>query len=323
MKKAEVANGTWVTMITPFTADNGIDVQGVQALVDWYLTHGVDGIFAVCQSSEMFYLSLRERVALAKLVLQQAKGRAPVVASGHVAESIQDQIYELAAMAELSPDVVVLVSNRLARPWEPDDVWKANAEKILNALPGVVFGIYECPYPYKRLMSPELLTWCAQTGRFAFLKDTCCDVGQIKKKLAAVQGSGLKIFNANSATLLESLKAGCSGFCGVMLNFHPALYEWMCLHWREYPQEAERLQHFATVASLIEPQMYPVNAKYHMALEGLPIGIHSRAYDDACFDALKKTATEHLYRMWKEFQMPAPLCNPLARQNAHQKMVGG
>lgn len=287
-------DGNWVTMITPFTEDNRLDQDGIKALVEWYIEKGVDGIFAVCQSSEMFYLSLRERLELAETVMHQANGRIQVVVSGHVSDSIDDQIEELRAMAGLGPDIVVLVSNRLAQTHESEEVWKKNAQRILDALPDTTFGIYECPYPYKRLLSPDLLRWCVQTERFAFLKDTCCNIVQIKEKLKAVEGSGLKIFNANAATLLESLKAGCSGFCGVMLNFHPELYVRINKIWRESPETASRLQDFAGLASIIESQLYPVNAKYHMILNGLPIGLKSRARSEGEFDELKRLATVQL-----------------------------
>lgn len=290
-----VVDGNWVTMITPFTEDNRLDQDGIKALVEWYIEKGVDGIFAVCQSSEMFYLSLRERLELAETVIHQANGRIQVVVSGHVSDSIDDQIEELRAMAGLGPDIVVLVSNRLAQAHESEEVWKKNAQRILDALPDTTFGIYECPYPYKRLLSPDLLRWCVQTERFAFLKDTCCNIVQIKEKLKAVEGSGLKIFNANAATLLESLKAGCSGFCGVMLNFHPELYVRLCKTWREAPEVALRLQDFAGLASLVETQLYPVNAKYHMRLNGLPIGLKTRVRSEGEFDELKRLAAEQLH----------------------------
>lgn len=292
-------------MITPFTDDNRIDYAGVSALVDWYAREGVDGIFAVCQSSEMFSLSLRERVELTRFIVREARGRLPVISSGHISDAYADQVEELGAIAAENPEAVVLVSNRLALRHEPDAVWRRNAERLLRDLPGVTFGVYECPSPYKRLMSLDLLDWCAGTGRFAFLKDTCCDIDLIGARVAAAAGTPLKIFNANSATLLDSLRAGCAGFSGVMLNFHPALYGWLCRNWQQQPQEAERLQGFATVASLIELQLYPTNAKYHMRLDGVPIGFATRARDVSLFDALKKREVEHLYGMWKSFPMPA------------------
>ena len=64
-----IKNGVWPVMITPFTADNKIDWDGVQKIIDWYDKEGVTGIFAVCQSSEMFHLSKQERFDLARFVI--------------------------------------------------------------------------------------------------------------------------------------------------------------------------------------------------------------------------------------------------------------
>ncbi len=297
----KICDGTWVTMITPFTGDHKIDYPGVANIIEWYIEKKIDGIFAVCQSSEMFYLSLKERVQLAKFVIDHVAGRVPVVVSGHVSESLEDQIEELSSMAALTPQAVVLVSNRLARRHESDEVWKKNAQAILDAVPHVKLGIYECPYPYKRLMSGNLLKWCAETGRFAFLKDTCCNIDQLQEKIALTRDTPLKIFNANSATLLESLKLGGAGFCGVMLNFHPELYGWLCKNWEKDPEKAQKLQDFAAVASLIELQNYPTNAKYHMFLSGVPIGLVTRSKDYAGFQDLQKSEVQALYRCWRNY----------------------
>ena len=70
------------TMITPFKKDLTIDYDALESLVEWYIDNGVDGLFAVCQSSAMFELSLKERVALARAVVQITDCRVPVVASG-------------------------------------------------------------------------------------------------------------------------------------------------------------------------------------------------------------------------------------------------
>jgi len=59
MKKIE---GIVPVMLTPFTGDNQIDYAGLARLIDWYLDKGVDALFAVCQSSEMQFLTLDERV---------------------------------------------------------------------------------------------------------------------------------------------------------------------------------------------------------------------------------------------------------------------
>ena len=58
----KIAKGIWPTMITPFTAENRIDEQALGEMMEWYVKQGCDGVFAVCQSSEMFSLSLRTRI---------------------------------------------------------------------------------------------------------------------------------------------------------------------------------------------------------------------------------------------------------------------
>lgn len=80
-------------------------------MVSWYISQGCDGLFAVCQSSEMFCLSLDERVRLASEVVRLSAGKLPVLASGHVSERIKDQAKELNAIADCGVDGLVLVTN--------------------------------------------------------------------------------------------------------------------------------------------------------------------------------------------------------------------
>jgi 4-hydroxy-tetrahydrodipicolinate synthase len=56
-------------MLTPFDERNEIDWRSLERLVDWYLASGVHGLFAICQSSEMFFLSDAESVKLARHIV--------------------------------------------------------------------------------------------------------------------------------------------------------------------------------------------------------------------------------------------------------------
>lgn len=298
-----IPKGVWPTMITPFTDTGKVDYGALEQLIEWYIDQGVHGLFAVCQSSEMFYLTLEERVSLARFVTRQAAGRVPVIASGHISELFAEQVEELQQIAETGVHAVVLVSNRLASLDESDEIWFERVVQLIDRVQNVPMGIYECPYPYKRLLSPQLLKQCADTGRFAFLKDTSCDLQQIAAKLEAVKGSSLQLFNANSATLLASLRMGASGFSGVMANFHPDIYVRLTENWNEEPVIADRLQSFVGAASLIELQMYPINAKYHLSKRGLPVSLHCRSKDASAFKENHKLEVEQLdavYRMLKE-----------------------
>ena len=292
-----IPNAVWPTMITPFTDSNSIDYATLERMIDWYIESGVAGLFAVCQSSEMWFLSLKERIELAAFVAKKAAGRVPVMASGHVADAMPEQIDELERMADAGIQALVLVSNRLAKRRESDDVFKSNLDRILEKLPSSMpLGFYECPHPYKRLLTPSLLQHCEQTERFYFLKDTSCEIENMRAKMAAVNGR-LKIFNANAATLYESLKIGISGYSGVMANFHPELYVWGIEHWRQGGELVEEAFDMIGFASLAERQLYPMNAKYHMQLKGIPIQLLTRANNSRLLSSSEKMEIEQLYRV--------------------------
>lgn len=297
-----IANGVWPVMITPFTEDNKIDYDAVLRIIEWYDKEGVTGIFAVCQSSEMFFLSKEERLSLAKFVIDNTPKHIGVVVSGHVAEKVEDQIAEAQAMVDMGAGAYVFISNQFARQDEGDDVAKKRIEYLVNHIEADAFGVYECPAPYKRLLTPKMLKWMADSGRFAFLKDTCCELSQIKAKCDAVKGTGLKIFNANGATLLESLKMGCAGYSGVMANFHTHLFAWLCANYEKEPEKAEKLMNFLGAASTIECQCYPVNAKYHMNLVGVPMSLVTRSKDPALFTSSRRLEIDQFYACEKMFE---------------------
>ena len=181
---------------------------------------------------------------------------------------------------------------------ESDEVWLENLKKLLALLPeDLALGFYECPYPYKRVISPELLEWCANTGRFYFIKDTSCDIHNMEAKLAKIKGSNLKLFNANSSTLLETLKLGGSGFSGVMANFHADLYVWLCENYEKEPEKARTVADFLTIASMIERQVYPVNAKFYQKSIGNFASIHTRTKPAELLNETARLEVDQLTRL--------------------------
>ena len=298
------------TMITPYKPDGSVDMETALKYVDWYYEAGLDGIFAVCQSSEIFFLSLEERVALNRAVYQRAKAleaagdrKFVVVSSGHVADDPKAQAAELNAIYASGTDALILITNRLDPNNEGDDVFLANAEALLAQLPKEAkLGFYECPYPYKRLVTPRILDWAISTGRFTYMKDTCCDADLIAQRCEQLRGSGFKLLNANCQTLLETMQRGGDGYCGIMCNFHPKLYAWLGHHFREEPEKAALVQSVIGTFGFTEAGLpYPLTAKYHMGLCGIPTALRARnrkdeeltAYGKSCMEQMK-AATDAL-----------------------------
>ena len=101
---------------------------------------------------------------LAKFIINNAPKHMGVIASGHCAEKVEDQIREAQTVIDAGVDAYVFISNQFAKENESEDVAKKNIEYLLDHIDGDMFGVYECPAPYKRLLSPELLK-CVQRLR--------------------------------------------------------------------------------------------------------------------------------------------------------------
>lgn len=262
-------------MITPYKKNGEVDYKAAAAVASWYEKKGCQGIFAACLSSEIYFLTEEERLQLIEVTMNNVSSDTHVVASGHCTSSSEDfdaSLRELRRVADRGVKAVVLIACKLAGENDSEDAAVNNALRIADAMPGVELGVYEAPNPYHRLFSANGLKKLADSGRFVFFKDTCCDPDMLREKLDAVQGTRLKLFNANSATLLDSMKHGAAGLSGVMCNYHPEMYVKLDKLFRKGKlDEAQRVQNFLGMASLVQYQMYPLNAKYYLQLAGLPI----------------------------------------------------
>ncbi len=297
MLEKTIPHGVYPTMITPYK-DGKIDEDAARALVEWYIQRGCKGVFAVCQSSEMFFLSLEERVRLARLVVEASAGRLCVVASGHISASLDEQAREIDAVAETGVDAVVLVSNRFDLHNDGDDVWIKNAEYVLGKVdPAIRFGIYECPHHYKRLLTPRILDWCLKDGRFRFIKDTCSDPETLRDRLNQLRGTEILLFNANEQTLLDTLKRGAAGYSGVMANFHADLEAWLCGNFDKQPEKAELVANILAMTAFTESLAYPCTAKYYLNKIGVPMSAYSRSRDDKQLNEYNRACVDRLYAL--------------------------
>ena len=300
----EATYGVYPTMITPYRKNGEVDDTAVETLTEWYWKRGCDGIFADCQSSEIQFLTLDERVNILHTVMQKvyalaaqdpSRPRMTVVASGHVSDGFEDQVRELNAIAAEKPDALILISNRMDIANTSDEAWIADTGRLIAELPAEMpLGGYECPKPYKRLLSEKMLRWCVENGRFYFVKDTCCDADLIRSRLNICKGSHLKLFNANAQTLLETVRAGVYGYCGVMANFHPDLYIRL-LKGDLNSADASLLQDFLGFAATVEGQTYPYCAKYYLnRFEGVAMEPDARSADVRNLTAYQKSCVDQL-----------------------------
>lgn len=75
MKSVMKINGIVPVMLTPFSSENVVDEASLDRLIEWYLAQDCGALFAVCQSSEMQKLTLKERVNLSVVRVFGTVGR--------------------------------------------------------------------------------------------------------------------------------------------------------------------------------------------------------------------------------------------------------
>lgn len=265
-------------MLTPFKEDGAIDYDALLELVDFYLEHGANGLFANCLSSEMFHLTEGERHELIATIINHVDGFVPVVATGNFGASIADQAESIIKINDLGVNAVVIVNSLLVSSPENASAMADQFYTILEGTGHIPLGIYECPEPFKILMPPDLLSDLAKTGRLVYFKDTSCDINQMIEKINGIRDSNLNLYNANTPTVLESLYAGASGISPISANFYPELYAKIYQLYksggeREYLQE---LQDELTLMDAVTRINYPIGAKVFLGMRGLKIQPNTR-----------------------------------------------
>ncbi|OHD77743.1 MAG: hypothetical protein A3J97_09880 [Spirochaetes bacterium RIFOXYC1_FULL_54_7] len=263
-------------MIAAFGDDGKLDFKANAALADWLITKGANGLFAVCQSSEMFFLTLQEKIDLAECVVQAAAGRVPVIASGHTSDTLTGQIEELGRMAETGIEALVLVSNRLATREQDKETLLANLTTISKSVPDLALGIYECPFPFLRMLSLEEIMILSTNKQVKFLKDVSCNAAIQQERARAVRDSGLGLYNAHEETIDNTFDHGYQGYSGIMGNYHIDIYRWYYENRTSCLAEATEVLDWLRKVKAMHKDAYPMSAKYHLNLEGIPFPLNTR-----------------------------------------------
>lgn len=299
----KLPGGLWPVMLTPFDHNYQVDVVGLSALTDFYIESGANGLFSNCQSSEMFQLTDDERLLVIQTVLKAANGRVPVVATGTFSPSVERSVDFIKEVYNEGVATVVLLSNQLADINEGEVVLKKRTEQVLKLTGNIPLGIYECPYPYKRLISPKMMRWLGETGRFFYHKDTSCDPTAIISKLKAVNDTPFAFYNADTPTALMSLQNGAAGISPIGANLYPELYNTLIDQYHNQESEAvlNWLSNQLIVMGTVADLCYPFSAKIFLQRRGLPITSICRVSHDKMkpdgflkMDALMEMYTEIL-----------------------------
>ena len=268
-------------MLTPFTDAGAVDYDGLTRLTELYLEAGAAGLFANCLSSEMFELSDEERLAVTRHVVKVAGGTAPVVATATFGGPIRQQADFVKRMYDTGIDAGIVITNMLADEDAPEAVFNQQVYQLLDETDGIPLGFYECPDPFKRVLTAEQLGDFVSTGRVIYHKDTCLDLALIKAKLAVTAAyADFGLYDAYMVHAVESLRAGSAGLSCIQGNYFPELVVWLCDHYDdpEKQEEVALVQQFFIDHMDVMHEVYPIVAKYFLQKRGVKISRFTRRF---------------------------------------------
>jgi 4-hydroxy-tetrahydrodipicolinate synthase len=236
----------------------------------------------------MYEMSVEERLAVIKTVVDQTAGRVPVVATGTFGGNIEEMASFTNQVYSLGVDAVIILNNQFVTAAESDEVFLARMKQWMELTPGVPFGIYECPVPYKRLVTIPVLKELLASGRLCYHKDTSLTIEEVKAKIQAGKFAHFGVYDAYIVHAKDSLEAGSMGLSCIQGNFFPDLIAAFCL------RPTDEFQAFLTDKMELMHTAYPTSAKYVMQQQGFPIRLATRRKVDPLTESLKAKLDELL-----------------------------
>ena len=267
-------------MITPFNLKAKVDFDAVSRLIDFYMAAGVKGFFANCLSSEMYSISEDERLELTAHIVRYVNGRLPVVATGSFGLTIEDKAEFSKKIYDTGISAVILITGHYANVDDNDDVLLRNFEKMFRLTGTIPMGLYECPAPYKRIISTDVFKKLLESDRLVYHKDTSIELERVKAKLEVAKNSKLEFYDAHTPNAMYSLQMGAKGMSSISGNFYPEILVWMCNNAND-PSRQEQVQWLQQELTAVDPlihQAYPMSAKYFLQKRGLPVRTISRTH---------------------------------------------
>lgn len=281
----------WALAFTAFDEERHLDLDALDAMVDFYVATGCAGVFAMGATGEVHELTSQERHAVAERMARRLSGRCPLAATGNIHDTLEGQAEALMVLRDKGVDIPVIMTSLLPGEGSAEQLLRI-ADKTDGPL-----GIYESFRGGHRILTPEETDRVAGTGRFVFMKETSCDLPTYMAKVTVSKGTALRVFQANLERLPPSVEGGSPGFCGVVGSVWPDLVLRCC----NRPDPSERKaahERLLTVQQAFRDHGYPTSGKYLLSKRGVPIKPISRAEREQGFTEADRAALD---RFWDGF----------------------
>lgn len=216
-------SGSIVALVTPMTSGGALDLEALDALVEWHVASGTDAIVAVGTTGESATLDVDEHLAVIRRIVETAAGRVPVIA-GTGANSTSEAIEWTASARDLGADACLLVTPYYNKPSQRGlfEHYKAIAEAV--DIPQILYNV---PGRTACDMLPDTVVALAALPNIIGIKEATGDLARGRELLTRCPAEFL-VYSGDDATALELILAGAKGNISVTANVVPAVMARIC-----------------------------------------------------------------------------------------------
>lgn len=195
--------------VTPFTAQDTVDVDALKEHVASRLPFGPGGVFPACGTGEYHALSIEEVCAVVGATVEVVNGAVPVVAGaggplGHALAAAR-------AAEDAGADALLVLPPYLVNGPMPGLIAYVEAVAAASSLPVIVYHRANAKF------SAEAMRRLAANPKVIGFKDGVGDVGLAQEIVTAVQSSGREDFQFFNGLLTAELTQGAYRGLGIPL----------------------------------------------------------------------------------------------------------
>ncbi|MEU0964908.1 dihydrodipicolinate synthase family protein [Streptomyces sp. NPDC005917] len=206
---------------TPLTPDREVDVPSLRRLVDHLTAAGVDGLFVLGSTSEVAYLTDRQRGLVTETVVTHVAGRLPVLA-GVIDMTTPRVLDHVASVTSAGADAIVVTAPFYTRT-HPAEIGR-HFRLVADRSPVPVIA-YDIPVAVHTKLPADLVLELAADGVLAGLKDSSGDLAGFREVVTGTRS--LPRFSAltgSELTVDSALALGADGAVPGLANVDPDGY---------------------------------------------------------------------------------------------------
>jgi 4-hydroxy-tetrahydrodipicolinate synthase len=210
--------GTGTALVTPFKSDGSVDERTLRSLVDFQIAEGIDMILPCGTTGEGATLTWEETDRVTQIVIEQARGRVPVIV-GAGSNSTAEAIEGTKHAARLGADGVLSVGPYYNKPTQQGfyEHFKAIAEA--ENIPIVVYNV---PGRTASNIEAKTMLRLAEVPNIVAVKEASGNLGQIMDILRD-RPSNFRVLSGDDALTLSVIAMGGDGIVSVVSNEAPRM----------------------------------------------------------------------------------------------------